>query len=242
MSYIFAHKELFPVALLGFVDPDDHYAYNGILTDDGEIRKYESFEELCQHIKQRRLALALPEINNLELKIQHYLYLIGNASKSHFIRTDQSPDDQIANIPRDLHTDIIVGANLALELSRQAVTGLFQAGASGWVTRTEAEERAHICINCPKNIPLRKSKFQKLNNKIAALFTLKRHTSVDDKLFDCGVCGCPNYEKVHFATSIILKITPPKYKVTDFPEGFIGLIDKERHQCWVRQILEEERK
>lgn len=235
MTYVFADQKLFPVNLLGYVDPTDHYAYKGILTDSGEVRKYDSFEELIKHIEQRREALAYEPIEHLDLKIQQYLYLIGEASRSHFVKAQVLYPD----IPRTTLSDINTGAKLAFEFSRQAVTGIFTSGASGWVTKHEAEERAKTCANCVKNTDLKKSKLQRMNNKIASLFTLNRQTSYDNLLFDCGVCGCPLQEKVHFSKEIIKNATKKKYKVENFPEPFIGTLDKERHSCWMKEILKE---
>lgn len=235
MTYVFTDQKLFPVYLLGFVDPTDRYAYKGILTDSGEIRKYDSFEELCQHVRQRRAALQYEEIPNLELKIQHYLYLLAEAPPSYFTKIrDLYPD-----IPRTALSDIKTGAKLSLEFSRQALTGLFTAGASGWATKQEAEARAKTCANCPKNVDLNKNALQRLNDKIATLFTMKRSTSYDKQLFDCGVCGCPLAEKVHFDKEVIRHTTGKSFKPELFPEPFIGTIDRERYECWMRKLLED---
>ena len=237
MSYVFAHPELFPVTLLGFVDPTDHYAYRGILTDTGEVRKYDSFRELVSHVTQRREALQYPPIPYLDLQIQHYLYMVGEAPRSHFVKADV-----IADIPRTIQGDVVTGARIALELSRQAATGIFTATQpSGFTTKQEAERRAKICVNCPKNVLIRKNKLQRINNKIASLFTLRRNTRYDDRLYDCGVCGCPLAEKVHFADELIRDVTPRKYKAEHFPENFIGIDDRERYECWMRKILEKEK-
>lgn len=236
--YVFANPALFPANLLGYVDPTDNYAYQGILEQDGTLRKYNSFEELLAHIDQRRAALRYPKIPHLDLQIQHYLYLIGESSRSHFVRIDQHPKQ--ADIPREVKTDVIIGAKIAYEFSREAVTGLWRSGASGWATKTEANERAKTCANCPHNQKLKKSTIERINNRVAMLFTLKRSTDYDDKLYECGVCGCPNAEKVHYAASIIRKVTPAKYRAESFPESFIGVLDRERYRCWVREILEKE--
>lgn len=235
MTYVFADPKLFPVHHLGFVDPTDYYAYKGILTDSGEIRKYDSFDELVAHVRQRREALRYDPIDHLELKIQHYLYLIGEAPRTHFIKAHLLYPD----IPRTALSDIKVGARLAFEFSRQALTGIFMAGASGWATKQEAEKRAWTCANCPKNVDLNKSLSQRLNDKIAALFTINRNTPFDKQLFDCGVCGCPLAEKVHFDKDVIRITTGKKFKPNMFPEPFIGTIDRERHECWMRKLLED---
>lgn len=235
MIYVFADENLFPVYHLGFVDPTDHYAYKGILTESGEIRKYDSFKELVKHVTERRAALEYDPIEFLELKIQHYLYLIGEAPRTHFIKAYVAYPD----IPRTVLSDISTGAKLAFEFSRQAITGIFTAGASGWATKQEAERRAWTCANCPKNIELKKSALQRLNDRIAALFTINRNTPFDKQLYDCGVCGCPLVEKVHFDAQVLKQTTGKKHTPELFPEPFIGTIDRERHECWMRKLLEE---
>ena len=222
------------------MDPTDHFAYQGILTEQGTLRKYESFEELVKHIEERRDALRYPKIPNLRLQIQHYLYMLGEANQSHFIPINQAPYG--AEIPRTATNDIIAGATIAYELSREAFSGIFKRGGnSSWATTDEAERRAGICANCPKNVDLKKPALQRLNNRIASLFSMRRTTTRDDELFDCQVCGCPNQIKVHYAANLIRKATPDKFKAEDFPENFIGTKDRERHDCWVRQILDKEK-
>lgn len=235
MTYVFADLKLFPVYHLGFVDPTDYYAYKGILTDTGEIRKYDSFDELVTHINQRRAALQYPAIDFLELKIQNYLYMIGEAPRSHFVPAKTLYPD----IPRTALSDIRTGSKLAFEFSRQALTGIFMAGASGWVTKQEAEHRAKTCANCPDNLTLEKSALTRMNNKIATLFTTNRNTSFDKQLADCKVCGCPLQAKVHFDAEVIKHTTSAKITSDLFPEPFIGVLDRERHECWMKKILKD---
>ena len=210
------------------------------MTEENTLRKYESFEELVRHVEQRREALRYKPIPNLRLQIQHYLYMIGESNSSYFVPISKTP--WASEIPRETIDDIVTGASIAYELSREAFTGIFRTGGnSSWATTDEAERRAKICANCPKNLDLQKTPFQRLTTKLAGVFSVLRNTSYDEQLKECGVCGCPNQTKVHFAASLIRKATPEKFKPEDFPESFVGTLDRERHECWVRQILEKGR-
>lgn len=220
---------MFPVEYLGYVDPTDHYSYTGILQTDGTYRKYNSLNELVQHVEERRKSLSFSIIPNLDLIIQYYIYLVSEAPKSYFTKIDY--------LERNLVKDIETGARLALSLSKEAFTGILKAGGGGYVTLKEAAERAVSCINCPNNVPIRKSKLTKFNNKLAALFTISKKTPHDKDLHDCRICGCPLQEKVHFSAEVIKKTTDPKISPTAFPENFVGIKDQMRHECWVRKIL-----
>lgn len=232
MPYVLNDPQMFPVEYLGYVDPTDHYSYKGILQSDGTYRKYNSLKELVEHVEERRRSLDFHKIDNLDLVIQNYFYLLGEAPKSYFSKVIPESDHE-----RTALKDIETGARLALSLSREAFTGIFMAGGGGWVTLKEANERAVACINCPKNVTIKKSKLVRFNNKLAALFTTSKKTSYDKELHDCQVCGCPLQEKVHFAAEVIRKTTDPKIPPTAFPENFVGLKDQMRHECWVRKIL-----
>lgn len=234
--YLIVNPAIFPTHLLAYVDPTDHYSYTGIPISDSETRPYESLEEITNHVSERRAALRYPEIPFLAETIQHYLYLIAEAPSSHFFAVHDH--NLPATYPRTFTKDVATGAKLAFSLSRQALTGLFKAGSSGWVTKREATNRAEACYNCPNNRETTKSILVRANNKLAALFTPLKSTPFDSGLRDCGVCGCPNVEKVHYSPAVVIETTPAKIPYTDFPEVFLGK-DNKRHRCWVREILEQ---
>lgn len=226
MNYLLIHPELLPTKYLGFIDPDDFYSYSGIIQQNAPSRPYNSLQELMDHVQSRRAALHHPPIPHLSETIQNYLYLIGDVPPTLFIRAESS---------RTMASDIETASRLAYSLSRAAVTGFFSAGSSGWVTKTEATQRAATCLQCPENKKLKKSKLIRFNDKIAALFTLSRATPYDPQLEDCGICGCPLHIKVHYSPEVIRETN--KHPAEAFPEDFIGK-DKRRHICWARQILE----
>jgi len=227
--YELDNEELFPPEYLGFIDPDDYYSYTGIITSSGEMRQYESLDELVRHVDERRSTASLPPLPNTRSTILHYLYILGEAPKHYF--------SKVAHPDRTLLADIQKGANIALSLSKAAMSGAFTAGSRGWVTKSEAEYRANICAACPKNVDLKKSVTTRMNNKIAGLFTTHRSTSNDSKLHDCEVCGCPLTVKVHYANNIIKENTDQS--ADKFPAS-IKLKSGAKTMCWVREILRDE--
>ena len=229
--YYLDNEELFPSEYLGFVDPDDYYSYDGIITSSGSKRQYESLMELVDHVNERREAAMLPAFKDTKSTIVHYLYILGEAPKHYFSKQVSTHPD------RTLLADIQKGANIALSLSKAALSGLFVSGSYGWVDKNEAEYRATICASCPMNVDLKKSPTTRLNNKIAGLFTTTRTTSKDALLHDCKVCGCPLAVKVHYSDDIIKNNT--KQKPTDFPE-LIKLKNGSNVKCWVRGIIQDE--
>lgn len=226
--YRITNPDLFPIELIGFTDPDDYFAYKGIPTEDGETRPYFNFEELRSHIQQRRAAMGYDPIPQLQRIIENYLYRLKIVPKSMFHKDFE--------VDRTLIKDINTGASLAMSFSRAAMSGKFGIGAAGWVNRVEANRRASICAQCPNNVDLQKNLALRARNRIAALFTPLRTTDYDDKLLDCGVCECPNDQKVHYSESIIRDVTDADPE--EFPDRFIG-IDNKKHRCWVREILSE---
>lgn len=230
--YTLSDEDLFPSEYLGYVDPDDYYSYNGIITSSGEKRQYESLGELVRHVDSRRVAMNLPALPHTHLTITHYLYILGEAPKMYF-----TPSSSSTHPDRTFIKDIHKGATIALSLSKAAISGMFTSGSYGWVSRTEADSRASVCVLCPKNIAITKSVTTRINNKIAGLFTTSRSTSHDNKLHDCSVCGCPLLVKVHYDNSIIKSET--KQKAEEFPQA-ITLPSGTKRKCWVRELLENE--
>lgn len=227
-QFVITHPELFPNNLLGFVDPDDYYQYNGINLPGKPFRHYKNLEELLEHIKKRRHAHSHPEIPSLSLVVQQYLYELGEAPKSYFTQIRPS---------RTGIKDLRTAVSLAVSLSKAALTGAPTSGSYGWVTKSKANERAKICSKCPKNnIPTNHSKLTAFNDRIANLFTTHRSTDHDALLYNCDVCGCPLTSKVHYADNIISEVTQD-LSYQDFPEAFIDEDTKRVYACWMRPIL-----
>lgn len=223
---------MFPRELIGFVDPDDYFEYRGIILENGEFRHYNNFDELIDHIKNRRAAVGLDPLPAPLQTVENYLFRSKVVPQSLFTKDFQTN--------RALIPDINTGANLALSLSKQALTGVVGIGGGGWCSKKEANRRAKICSNCPNNVDLEKSLAIRARNKLANFFTPYRKTDYDDKLFDCGVCGCPNDQKVHYAEEVIREVTEDD--ASEFPASFRGVDNQnEKYQCWVRQILEKKK-
>lgn len=72
-----------------------------------------------------------------------------------------------------------------------------------------AEQRAAICVACPKNIQgdffsiFTKPIAMLIRSQIEDKRVRKLRTSLDDKLGTCDACGCPMELKVHFPLDII---------------------------------------
>ena len=91
-----------------------------------------------------------------------------------------------------------------------------------------AERRAEICSTCPANKPGGWETWFTVPASNAIRATLERrkqlnlHTSLDDKLFTCGVCLCPLLLKVHLKLDRILAGMPQEQQDALAP------------QCWIR--------
>lgn len=240
MRYALNDVHVFPSLYLGFIDPTDNYCYTGIPTTDGK-RSYQSIEELMDHIEYRRESMGYSPIPHLSATIQHYLYLVGEAPKSYFHAVRQENDPLLSG-KKDASSqlkEIQTGAALALSLSYSALSNVVTAGSAGWTTNKIATERAEICYNCPENAPVKKSVLTKAGQKALSFFSRKRTTPFDDELNDCGICGCPLKEKVHYSEELIVEITSSSVKATDFPESFIGENTPNRYRCWMHELLKK---
>jgi len=70
----------------------------------------------------------------------------------------------------------------------------------------EAENRAQVCVKCPYNVEISKSK---LNDATERLFSKRigdRTLSVDGDLKGCGVCKCKLSLKAHVSDEILLSV------------------------------------
>lgn len=236
MPFEILNKDMFPAIHLGYLDPDDYFSYNGVLQSNGEYRLYESLDELVHHVEQRRESLNFDPIPNLEYIIQEYIYRLGLAPSSYFIKSEA-----FSGQSRSVIDDVTTGAKLAIELSRSAFSGVKTAGGFGFTTLTEAEERATICVQCPNNIPITNklsSIYRKARYRLATLFTAKRETSKDAELNECEVCSCPLISKVHYSKDVIREVNTTSKAL--FPEAFKNKAG-ENVRCWMRTLLEEDK-
>ena len=109
-----------------------------------------------------------------------------------------------------------VGDDAPVELQRERSFGLaevwrFVKAMAAWtangctlVPQAEAERRASICAQCPRNIEV--PACLGCNGVAAALEAItSRSTSQDDRLKGCELCGCVNKIAVHFPLETVDK-------------------------------------
>lgn len=114
-------------------------------------------------------------------------------------------EDQICQRmdPKDQRKRCVTGKRLPSHVSWHEVeaflktTGQFLVGGGVPVPQEEAERRAAICADCPLNIPMGGCSACKVTVDVFRGTILKRATSVDAKLKNCGVCKCENHAQVH---------------------------------------------
>ena len=103
-----------------------------------------------------------------------------------------------------------------------------------FVDQAEAERRATVCLNCPRNIhyinghdanspTLGQSKFCQLAKG--------KTTTADGALGVCGVCTCINKCKVHFKQDFIRKASTLQL-LGQFEQEYLGKNGKP-HKCWI---------
>lgn len=102
------------------------------------------------------------------------------------------------------------------------------------VDAEEAERRAAICVNCPRNIP-------KINGRTKhdpsfaqsrfAQLAQGRTTSLDGMLNLCGVCTCMLTAKIHFTQEFIEDATQQEL-LRQFTQEYVGVNGKPM-QCWI---------
>lgn len=96
------------------------------------------------------------------------------------------------------------------------------------VAKEEAERRAAICVECPKNDTaggLKKYFVEKAAAEIMGVFGMLKDldvtTSLDNKLGTCEACSCPMRAKVHVSNEILKNNLKPDQ---------IAKLDK---NCWI---------
>lgn len=94
--------------------------------------------------------------------------------------------------------------SFAATMSFLQMLGKWVAGGAPYVDQQEAEERAAICSTCPHNVH---SEFgcgaceTQIRNIISTIGG-HRSTSLDDKLFSCGICSCQLKSSVWFPVEL----------------------------------------
>lgn len=103
-----------------------------------------------------------------------------------------------------------------------------------FVDQPEAERRALVCLNCPRNLQyvnghdpksptLAQSKFCSLAQG--------RNTTADGALGICGVCTCLNKCKVHFAKAFV-RDSATAQLLAQFDQKYVGR-NGQTHICWI---------
>lgn len=151
-----------------FVDPDTQRVY-----------KATSKEALFRDIVNYRSQNRLPPIQALEVVIENYW----------------------CSLPENcaLCEDFTLSRGWLQYLKGGiALVENFFYGEKNMVPQAIAEERAAICLQCPRNIAPDKGPFLSWSDEIALASTGGRKTSVDDKLFSCEACTCVLKAKAHY--------------------------------------------
>jgi hypothetical protein len=103
-----------------------------------------------------------------------------------------------------------------------------------FVDQAEAERRALICLNCPRNVPLVNGasiNHQSLAQSKFCKLAEGRQTSVDGALQLCGVCTCVTRCKVHFSQKFIEESSTEQL-LGQFKQEYVGRNGKTM-KCWI---------
>lgn len=187
-----------------FVDPDTGFRFR---------RRYQSLEELEEHVKRYR------RMNNLE-PIPHLPEVIQNWLCSHPGMAAHCVETTVKS--RTLR-QYLEGAKAAAKVYLQ--------GVNAFVSQEVAESRAEMCSNCKFNKKNEHdNRAQKYTDKYVESLVGDRETGFDENLFSCSVCSCPLRPKVHFDQKIIEDaLTREEKEVLAIPiRGFDG----KKFKCW----------
>lgn len=103
-----------------------------------------------------------------------------------------------------------------------------------FVTQEEAERRAAICLNCPRNVHTVNGRTKQdpgLGQSKFVQLAKGRTTTVDNSLNLCGVCTCVLTGKVHISPQIIKESTTQEL-LGQFKQEYVMLNGKPGH-CWI---------
>ena len=184
-----------------------------------------SLDLLLARITQFRFENQLPDIAYLKQVVINFT-MLSDAEYTPYI--EHYVPDQVVHISA---AQYIKGA-IAFASARLVLTE-----AETFVDQAEAERRALICLNCPRNI-------EKINGTTAASpnmlqskfaqLAAGRTTSVDGALKVCGVCTCLNRAKVHFQGEFIKESTTQQL-MGQFKQEYVGLNGRP-HRCWIADL------
>ena len=165
-----------PVGGWRYVDPDSSFRYE---------KGYRSLEELLEHIRNYRAQNGLKPIPKLRMVVQDWL--------CHEVSMGRQCCP-VQNVVRGLR-HYLRGAKI---YAQTVLRG------QEFVSQEVAEQRAEICVCCPKNvINSHHDSMQEYTDRKIMELVGDKTTSNDDKLFTCEVCTCVLAAKVHFPKSLI---------------------------------------
>ena len=185
-----------------------------------------TFGQAVQHIIKHRMANpAMVQNNNLATDTASVEQELDAYTR---IRLKMPAAPSPKPMPR-LHSSsqvagAAVGIKRAAQGTRVIVDWLTSGGAP--VEQVEADRRAAICINCPKNVPgswYTVAPAEIIRSTLSARTDLKLATPHDDKLQSCDVCKCLMRLKVWTPLHFIKDRTPAEV-MAEFPSN-----------CWVNK-------
>ncbi len=131
-------------------------------------------------------------------------------------------------MPRQHHLSQVAGAAVGIKRAAQGTGVIIDWLTSGGtpVEQMEANRRAEICVNCPKNVPgswYTVAPAEIIRSTLSARSDLKLATPFDDKLQSCEVCKCLMRLKV-FTPLHFIKDRTPADIMAEFPD-----------LCWINK-------
>lgn len=147
-----------------------------------------TFGSLLGKVRQHRTNMAYPMVsegyNTLSEEVQDT------------ICQAMSPQDQVNNCETGIqNVSGIHWKRVGRFLSTMAAW--FTTNGLQTIPQEEAERRASICAGCPLNVGMTGCGVCRVALQGIRVAVLDAHTSQDEKLNACGVCGCDNKLQVH---------------------------------------------
>ena len=176
-----------------------------------------------------------------EIRGAYWTQLVENVKRHLRVNGEAVPDDLLEAIQHQLCAMIPesfckgVGPRRIFPTLKQIYSGtklIINAltQSSMMVDKATAETRASICAMCPFNNRLSKCRACEPAYKIVGKIFSGQHTTYDNKLHACVVCGCMNKAQVHCTDEVLYDVTPNSM-IEQYPSEY----------CWKRKALESQR-
>lgn len=147
-----------------------------------------TFVELLNKIKEHRVGNELPIGTNFNAEIQAAICeRLGDDTKEWC--TPYDPEDQRLAPPRRMSWQDAM--RFLATVKAIVMTG------NAFTDQAEAERRAAICANCPKNVAIDTCPVCRGLKAMVTGVIGQRRTAVDNRLRGCEVCGCELKAAVH---------------------------------------------